>query len=619
MGCLIFGYFAMITLFGLYFSRFSSNINDFFYSGQRFAWWLPFMSMVATGIGSYSYLKYSEQGLNTGMSSALSYMNDWFIFPMFFLAWLPIIYFSRLKSIPEFFEKRFNSFSRYMAVVILLCYMFYYIGYNLFTIGVAVEGLFSIPPYISLPFITFLLGLYVSLGGQTAVIFTDLIQGILLYIAGFIAVGYGLYALGGLDDFWSYLPLTHRNPYPSFRENPYFNSIGMFWGDGLVAGVAFIFLNQGFLMRFLSVRSLNEARWTGVGNALITLPLSAITVGAVGWIAKSILVKQAAIGGPLSGYDMLVIENSFHTFILVIWQVIQESPIVLGIILSALLAALMSTIDTLINASSAIGVYDIYKPLIKPQASDEHYLKVARVTSIIATTLGLLLVIWFYQQKGTLMSIHYKGIMMLIPSIVSTLLLGIFWKRFNATAAGVALVVGAGVSFLTLFYPELITPLREFAFSSKTGDPIYFRAFFGMLVAVTSGVVVTLFTAPAPDSKTRGYTVATIMDACRNYKNGGEPNFQKGKTASALDVVIDDSFTKDEISVSEPVRARLKANVGDRLYLADNRWYLGGLRSGHFYLKSVHKNGDKLVKCSKKGAELAFLLKDRKVFVKKII
>ena len=100
---IICAYFAMVTFFGTYFSKFSSNIQDFFFSGQRFAWWLPFVSMMATGIGSYSYLKYSEQGLNTGMNSAMGYMNEWFILPLFFFGWLPLMYWTGTKSVPQYF------------------------------------------------------------------------------------------------------------------------------------------------------------------------------------------------------------------------------------------------------------------------------------------------------------------------------------------------------------------------------------------------------------------------------------------------------------------------------------------------------------------------------------
>ena len=614
----ILGYFAMITLFGVYFSKFSSNINEFFFSGQRFAWWLPLISMVATGIGSYSYLKYAEQGLNTGMSSTLGYLNDWFIFPLFFLGWLPIIYFSRLKSIPEYFEKRFNRPSRYIAVGILLAYMLYYIGYNLFTIGVALQGMFGLSPFFVLPAIALLLGLYVTLGGQTAVIFTDVVQGFLLYMAGFLALGCGLYALGGIEEFWSYLPLSHRIPFAPFREDPYFNSVGMFWGDALVAGVAFVFLNQGFLMRFLSIRSLNEARFAGICNILITLPLSAMAVGGMGWIAKAILIKQAALGGPLEGYALLEIENSFHTFIVVVWQVIKHSPILLGLVLSALLAALMSTIDTLINASSAIGVYDIYRPLIKPSASEKTYLRAARVASVIFTLAGLLLAGWFFKQKGTLMSIHYKGIMMLMPSIAVTLILGILWKRFNGAGAFAALTIGSGVSFLTLFFPEWIDPLRDFAYSSPAGDPIYLRAFFGMAVAVVTGVGVTFLTAPPSEKQVKGYTVGTLDHSMKFFKQG-EPNLTPGKKVKNLEVLIDETIPQGFLSVSQEAADVMKAKINDIIYMADQKWYLGGLRSGHFRLASCHGKGFHQVRCSKATFQKAYLLLNRKVFVKKII
>ena len=611
-------YFIMITFFGVYFSKFSSSIHDFFFSGQRFAWWLPFFSMMATGIGSYSYLKYSQQGFNTGMSSAMGYMNDWFIAPLFFFGWLPIVYFSRIKSIPEYFEKRFNKPARYITVVILLCYIFYYIGYNLFTIGLAFEGIFGFSPLYTLPLITLVLGVYVTLGGQTAVIFTDLVQGLLLYFIGFLVFGYGLYALGGFEEFFAYLPLEHRIPFAPFRANPYFNSVGMFWGDAVAGSIAFVFLNQGFLMRYLSIRSVNEARIAGFANIFISLPLSAVVVGSVGWLGKSIMVKQEALNQSLTGTGLLHIEDSFHTFVSVVWHVVQNNSIVLGLVLAALLAALMSTIDTLINAASAIGIYDIYKPLIKPKASDKHYLRVARYASIFSTILGLLLVIWFYQQKGTLMSIHYKGIMMIIPSIVTTLLLGILWNRFNAKAANISLIVGVFFSFLTLFFPEWIYPLREFVYGSPKGDPIYFRALFGILVTASSGVAVTLFTAPVSKDNFRGYTLDTIDDAMRFFKQG-KPNLKWGKRVKSLKIQIDNSLAQDHISVSKDMADRMKANPFDIIYVGDKRWYLGGLRSGHFRLADFHKKDKTLLMISENTLRKSYLLPDKLVFSKKII
>ena len=610
-------YFLMVSFFGTYFSKFSSNIHDFFFSGQRFAWWLPFVSMMATGIGAYSYLKYSEQGLNTGMNSAMAYMNDWFIVPLFFFGWLPLMYFTKTRSIPQYFEKRFNKTVRYITVCILLAYIFYYIGYNLFTIGLAFQGIFGFSPFWTLPLITFILGAYVSLGGQTAVIFTDLVQGLILYIAGFLAFGYGLYVLGGWGEFFSYLPLEHRLPFAPLRANPYFNSVGMFWGDALAGSIAFLFLNQGFLMRFLSIRSVNEARLAGMANILITLPLSALVVGSMGWIGKALLAKQKSMGGG-EALGLLEIENSYHTFVSVVAYVIQGNPFVLGVILAALLAALMSTIDTLINAAAAIFIYDIYKPLFRAKAGEKHYLKTARLSSVGAAGLGLALASWFFFQKGTLMSIHYKGIMIIIPSIVTTLLLGILWRRFNSISASSALLGGVFFTFMSLKFPEWVYPLRDFFYGSPSGDPFLFRALFGMLVAGGIGIVVCLLTPPADREKTRGWTLDSLDSSIQSFK-GGKPNFKKGKKLLHLKLEIDDSLKEGEMSLSAANAKKMKADPLDCIYAGDSRWYLAGLRSGHFRLSSKQCQQDGKAFVSQKTLNSSYLLKTRPVFIKKII
>ena len=611
-------YFMMVTFFGAYFSKFSSDIHDYFFSGQRFAWWLPFVSMMATGIGSYSYLKYSEQGLNTGMNSAMVYMNEWFIVPLFFFGWLPLMYFTKTRSIPQYFEKRFNRSVRYITVCILLAYIFYYIGYNLFTIGLAFDGIFGFSPVWTLPLITLILGTYVSMGGQTAVIFTDLVQGVILYAAGFLAFGYGLYVLGGFGEFFSYLPLEHRLPLAPLRDNPHFNSVGIFWGDALAGSIAFLFLNQGFLMRFLSIRSLNEARFAGMANILITLPLSALVVGSIGWIGKSILTKQSALGEALVSSGHLNIENSYHTFVSVVGYVVQGHPVILGIILAALLAALMSTIDTLINAASAIFIYDIYKPLIRSQSSDRHYLKTAKITSIAVTGLSLLLASWFFFQKGTLMSIHYKGIMVIIPSIVTTLLLGMLWNRFNSIAATCALLMGVFFTFMTLKFPEWIYPLRHFFYGSPSGDPFLFRALFGMLVSASVGIVVCLLTKPADKEKIQGFTLDSLDKAIWFFK-GGKPNLKWGKRVCSLKLQVNDHLKRGEISLSKKNVDKMKAEPFDIVYVADRRWYLGGLRSGHFRLAGDHNQGEKVLLIAKETLDKSYLFPDKLVFAKKII
>ena len=613
-------YFLFVSLMGIYFSRFSSNINDFFFSGQRFSWWLPAFSMVATGIGSYSYLKYSEQGFNTGLSSTMVYMNEWFMLPAFVFAWLPVLYFNRIKSVPEYFEKRFNRTARYTAVILILAYIFYYIGYNLYTIGLALDGMFGFSPLYTVPLVTLILGFYVTFGGQTAVIFTDLFQGIMLYLAGFLVAGFGIYAMGGLSEFWSYLPPSHRLPFTALNTPPEYNTIGVFWGDALVGSAAFLFMNQGILMRFLSIKSVKQARKTAFFNVLVALPLSAITVGAAGWIAKSIITKQNTEGAALPGYDLLTITDSYHVFINVAFEILKNNEMILGLIVAALLAALMSTTDTLINASAAIGVYDIYKPLIRPKESEKHYLKAARWTSVIVIGISLALVVWFFQQKGSLMSIHYKGIMTIIPPVVTIVFMALFWPRLDAFSAVFAMMIGGGATLMTGFFPEPVFYIRNFFMGAQSSDPIFFRALFGVILTSALAFIVCRWRNKPPAHKNIHPLTVKGLDQAMAFFKGLEPNHSAGGQAKHLKLALKEDLKKDEAEISQTICEKLKAKPGDMIYASDSRWYLGGVRSGHFKLKQVHDLPDKnIILLSPEGLKRTYMLLNKKTSVEKII
>ena len=128
-------YFIVVMGFGLYFGRYTASTKDFFFGGQRFAWWLIAFSCIATTVGSYSFLKYSSAGFKYGISSTQSYLNDWFWMPIVVLVWIPIIYYRRITSVPEYFELRFDRKTRIAATAIILVYLVGYIGVNLVTLG----------------------------------------------------------------------------------------------------------------------------------------------------------------------------------------------------------------------------------------------------------------------------------------------------------------------------------------------------------------------------------------------------------------------------------------------------------------------------------------------------
>ena len=204
----MFGYFIAIMGFGLCFSRYNKTTKDYFFGGQRFSWWLIAFSCIATLVGSYSFIKYSAAGFTYGISSTQTYFNDWFWVPLLVLVWIPIVYYRRIQSIPEYMEVRFNKATRVAATVIILLYIVGYIGINLVTLGQALHTLLGWKVMTGAAVTAVAVAIYVYAGGQTAVIMTDLAQGIILLIAGLGLFVGGIYHFGGFGDML--LPQSHK-------------------------------------------------------------------------------------------------------------------------------------------------------------------------------------------------------------------------------------------------------------------------------------------------------------------------------------------------------------------------------------------------------------------------
>src|SRR3990172_8296603 len=344
-------YFIAIMLFGSYFSKYNRTTTDFFFGGRRFSWWLIAMSIVATGVGSHSFIKYSAKGFEAGISSTMTYLNDWFFMPFFLFGWLPIIVYTKIRSIPEYFEKRFSPSARFLATLLLLFYMIGYIGIGFLTLGKAMIPMlpesftmlgmtFDVTLMGVVIFIAIITGIYITFGGQTAVISTDLLQGFILLFAGLFLFTMGLIYLGGFDTFWNLLPTSWKMPLAKFNSPPDFNFVGIFWQDAVAGSIGFLFMNMGLIMRFMATKSVNEGRKAAAFNVLFMLPVSAIVVGNAGWIGKAISVLNPNVVNPSSDPDAIFV---------VVANIISH-PGVFGFIMAALTAALMSTVDTLLNA-----------------------------------------------------------------------------------------------------------------------------------------------------------------------------------------------------------------------------------------------------------------------------
>jgi SSS family solute:Na+ symporter len=555
-------YFVAVLGFGLYFGRYTKTTKDFFFGGQRFSWWLISFSCVATVVGSYSFIKYSTVGFQYGISSTQSYLNDWFWMPILVLVWIPIIYYMKIQSIPEYLEARFDKKTRIAATFIILLYLVGYIGINLITLGKTLHTLLGWQIMTGAIVTAVAVALYVYIGGQTAVIMTDLVQGIILLIAGLGLFAAAIYHFGGFAKFWALIPQEHKYAFSDFNAPPKFSFIGIYVQDGIANTGALMLMHQGFIMRFLSLKSVKDSRRMVVCWILLLAPLAAIATSCGGWIARALVNNGEA---SIDASDAFVKAAHFLC-----------SPGVFGFVLAALTAALMSTADTLINAVSAIFVNDIWRPYIKPASSDKHYLRVARITSLCAAALGLALVPIY--MKNTIYEAHAMFTAAVTPPVLTAIFLGIIWKRYTPTAAFVTIVGGAFLIAMSFIWPDLL--VGPFDFGMGPDSYKFMRALFGLIAAGTLGISVTLFTKPKAEEKLKGLVAGTQIDAMHKFK-GSQPNLRSGEKVR-LNINIDQNLTgSNTVIIPQSAMDKMAAEPGDLLYASHIRWWYGGLHSVH--------------------------------------
>ena len=601
-------YFTLVMGFGAYFGRYSKSTSDYFFGGRRFSWWLITISIVATGIGSHSFVKYSTKAYQYGFSSTMTYMNDWFFMPLFMFGWLPIIYYTKVRSIPEYFEKRFNKTARYLATTMTLLYMIGYIAIQLLTLATALYRIYNIPLMATVIIIAIATTIYMHFGGQTSVIFTDLFQGLILLFAGLLLFVLGLHYIGegqfstGLSSFWSYLTPEEKLPLAHFNSPPNFNFVGIFWQDGIAGSIGFLFLNQGLIMRFMAAKNVNEGRKAAAFNVLLILPISAIVVSNAGWIGRAIANGMPGIlPAGLQPNDVFVAVTN-----------IVASPGVFGFIIAALCAALMSTADTLVNASSAIVVNDIYRPLMKKEQSEKKQLEIARYASIGIKVIGVLLVP-FFNSFESIYEAHGWFHSTFTPPLVVAVFLGIFWKRFTTPAVIATFTVGAFLMILGQFKHELIAPFSHGIELRPGKGYSYIGALYNIFVCASVGVIVSLLTKPPSKDKVDGLTVYDVSKLKASFK-GGEVNDAKGETV-IVDWEISDT-DDDSIRFSKNDMLKMKAEVGDLVYLCDNRKWLGGLKSIHSVYGEPHDT-DGVVMITNNQQQSGLFDQNRKLFGEK--
>ncbi|MBE7218416.1 MAG: sodium/solute symporter [Caulobacteraceae bacterium] len=468
-------YLVGIVAFGLVLSLRKASSEDFFLASRASTWPVIGLALLASNISSTTLVGLAGAAYATGISV---YNYEWItavILVFFCVFFLPFLLKARLYTMPEFLQRRYNGFCRtYFSGLTLFLNIVVDTASALYGGSLMLSLIFPHAPLglIVAALATFA-GVYTIAGGLKAVIYTEVVQAILLLGAATMIALTAFGRAGGWREV-----MTHVDPAKLSLIRPLGDPtlpwLGLVTGVPLL-GFYFWCTNQFMVQRILSARNEDHGRWGALFAGLLKLPVLFLMVlpGAAAILIYPHL-PRADLVYPTLMFDLLPTG-------------------LLGLAVAGFLAALMSSIASTFNSASTLFTMDFVRRA-RPGLSNAALVRVGRFATL---TFAVLAVLWApqIQRFGSLWQYLQAVLAYAAPPVVALYVVGVFWPRANGAGATAALAVGA-VAGVALFVLDALMHVAPLNFLYVA--PILF-ALSGLVL-----VGVSLATPPDPPEKTHG-------------------------------------------------------------------------------------------------------------------
>lgn len=414
--------------------------TDYFLAGRDATWLAIGSSIFASNIGSEHLVGLAGAGASSGMAMAHWEMHGWLIL---ILGWFFVPFYARsgVFTMPEFLEKRYNKSSRsILSIISLVSYVFTKVAVTVYAGGIVFKQVFGIESLFGIDFfwisaigLVVLTGIYTTLGGMKAVLWTSVLQTPVLLIGSIAVLVIGLIKLGGWSEMMEICRAVPINADGDTMTNlmrsandPEYPWTGVILGSAII-GFWYWCTDQFIVQRVLSGRNQTEARRGAIlGAAFKLTPVFIFLIP--GMIAYSLNAK-----------GMITLTSSDAAFSILVKELLPLG--FKGLVVGGILAALMSSLASLFNSSATLFTVDFYLKY-KPLAPEKELVKVGRIATVVVVILGIL---WIPVMKG-LGKVLYAYLQdvqsLLAPGIAAVFLLGVISRRTTSAAGLIGLVTG---------------------------------------------------------------------------------------------------------------------------------------------------------------------------------
>ena len=503
-------YFVLVLGLGVYLRKFASTGNDFFMAGREMTAWIAGLSFISANLGSLEMMGYAAATYQYGILVAHAY---WIaaIPAILFLAlvMLPFYYICKTHSVPGYLHLRYGEGARSLSAISFAIMTILMSGINMYSMAVIMKVILGWDIHFSIWVSSLTVAIYVMAGGLLSAIFNEVLQFMLIWLGCLVIPIAGLVETGGWNG------LVHRiaQNFPgqdfthmwrtlgSFTDNP----MGVHW-SGVVFGwglaISFGYWTTDFLVvqRVMAAKDLRSAQMGTIigGFFKMMVPLIVILPG---------LLALAVLPFKLVPETMANLPG-VHTYNEALPLMLARycGPGLLGLGVTALIAGFMSGMAGNVSAFATVWTYDIYRPLIRKHASDQHYLSMGRWCSLLGVIVSIGTAYLVMNFSSIIVYAQVIFVFFIVP-MFGTVILGMMWKRTTPAAGFWGLLAGILVSF-SLWAWIKVDPdsLRYVAFSPHAKDMAenIYRALWSLIANVGVTLVVSLFTKPKSDEQLKG-------------------------------------------------------------------------------------------------------------------
>jgi SSS family solute:Na+ symporter len=545
--------------------------DDYFLAGRNLGWFIIGASIFASNIGSEHLVGLAGSGATDGVAMAHYELHAWCLLV---LGWVLVPFYMRsmVFTMPEFLERRFSPTARWiLSIISLVAYVLTKIAVGIFAGGI-VFGTLLPGMHLDLGFavlnsfwigsllVIVMTGLYTVLGGMRAVAYTEAVQTVVLVLGSVLVTVFGLIKLGGWgelravlgsDMFNLWKPLvpdgvegTWAPVKEAGRMAWYFNGnypwLGMLFCAPII-GLWYWCTDQYIVQRALGAPNEQQARRGTIFAAFLKLlPVFIFIIPGMICFALALSGKVPALAGLVGPDGHAVRGEAQAAFPLMVANVLPVG--VRGIVVAGLLAALMSSLAGVFNASSTLFTMDFYRKM-RPEASEQRLVWIGRVATTVMVLIGLF---WIPVIQGAKGLYDYLQTVQgyLAPPIFVVFFLGVFNKRLNAKGCLAALLTGFALGVLRLAVDTPVTlGLAGFENGYAAGsvlwiiNNIYFQ-YFSLLIFVVSVVVMVsvsyMTEAPALE-RIQGLTFATTN---AHQRAQSRSSWGRGEVIASVLVVV---------------------------------------------------------------------------------